>query len=115
MRKLRTYKGVTYDLEYNAWRFQSPYGEKLCDSAARLISWPHADLTDDDHAELMRLKAEPYEAEPKVTLEDVVARFWSLFEHQMGFRLRGSIEAEATRDLCKLIRTAFPHIDQEER
>jgi hypothetical protein len=127
MKKLREYKGVAYNPEIGRWL----YDRMTYLSAASLIAEdPH--FTDDDHAELMRLKAEPYEPESKVTLEDVVAQFWSLFEHQMGFRLRGSIEAEATRDLCKLIRvhllverlrfnepedairTAFPHIDQEQ-
>lgn len=110
MRKLREYKGVTF--KDGHWRHSDGDSHS---TAASLIVVNRQTLTDEDHAELMRLKAEPYEPVPKVTLEDVVARFWSLFEHQMGFRLRGSIEADATRDLCKLIRTAFPHIDQEER
>jgi hypothetical protein len=98
---------VTYDLEYNAWRFQSPYGDKLCDSAARLISWPHADLTDDDHDELMRLKAEPYEPVPK--LEDVL--------HDAYAEWFGSSIASLAlpQFIANRLRAVFPHIDQEER
>jgi hypothetical protein len=91
MRKLREYRGVAYD----------PIGRWLYDylaytSAASLIAEnPH--FTDDDHAELMRLKADPYEKVPR--LEDVIESAYD--EWRGGYSRAGYKEliAKRIRDL----------------
>lgn len=106
MRKLREYKGVTF--KDGHWRHSD--GDSYS-TVASLIVVNRQTLTDDDHAELMRLKAEPYEKVPR--LEDVV-RNWTAKQIEKGVShlpLSSLNYIELVRD----IRTAFPHIDQEER
>ncbi len=108
MRKLRTYKGVTFDpakavFLYEGCRFGHAVDvifharDPACISSFR---------TDDDHAELMRLKAEPYE--DVQTLEEVIESAY--VEWRVGFSGTGYREL-----IAKRIRQSFPHIDQEER
>ena len=106
MKELRPYKGVTYNPERERWI----YDYLAYTSAASLIAEnPHAlqHFTDDDHAELMRLKAEPYEPVPR--LEDVL--------HDAYAEWFGSSIASLAlpQFIANRLRTAFPHIDQEER
>jgi hypothetical protein len=104
MRKLREYKGVTYNPEAQMW--VTPHGRRL--SATSVIeSFPKLNLTDDDHAELMRLKADPYEPVPR--LEDVL--------HDAYAEWFGSSIASLAlpQFIANRLRAAFPHIDQEER
>jgi len=100
MRKLREYKGVTFDVRVEDRPFR--YAGVWYESAAKIIAtFPHI-FTDEDHVELMYLKKDPYEPVPK--LEDVV-RDW--VEDSRNFT-RPFIS-----DLCYRLRTAFPHIDGE--
>ena len=107
MKKLRTYKGFVFDPAIMEWRA----GEWRYETAASAVESPYNRLSDYDHAELMRLKAEPYEPVPR--LEDVV-RNWTAKQIEKGVShlpLSSLNYIELVRD----IRTAFPHIDQEER
>jgi hypothetical protein len=107
MRKLRTYKGVTYNPEAQMW--VTPHGRRSSASSA-IESFPKLNLTDDDHAELMRLKAEPYEPVPR--LEDVV---YGWLKEEIGCRTGGTFPPINHWRLIDRLRAAFPHIDQEER
>lgn len=105
MKKLRTYKGVAFDVRVEDRPFR--YARVWYESAAKVIAtFPHS-FTDDDHAELMRLKAEPYEPVPR--LEDVL--------HDAYAEWFGSSIASLAlpQFIANRLRTAFPHIDQEER
>ena len=105
MRKLRMYKGVAFDVRVEDRPFR--YARVWYESAAKVIAtFPHS-FTDDDHPELMRLKAEPYEPTPR--LEDVVKE---ALRNTRSVHL--TVEERETA-IVALIRTAFPHIDQEER
>jgi hypothetical protein len=102
MRKLRTYKGVWYVPALGWWQYA---GAEYQSAASVIESAPS--LTDDDHAELMRLKAEPYEPVPR--LEDVL--------HDAYAEWFGSSIASLAlpQFIANRLRTVFPHIDQEER
>ena len=105
MRKLRLYKGFAFNPVERMWNYKSlRYG-----SAAEAIASPYHNLTDDDHPELMRLKAEPYEPMPR--LEDVV-RNWTAKQIEKGVSLI-PLSSLNYIELVRDIRTAFPHIDQE--
>lgn len=101
MKKLRSYKGVLYNPGGKRW----VYDYLTYPSAASLIA-DHTHFTDADHAELMRLKEEPYEKAPR--LEDVIESAYE--EWRGGYSRTGYKELIAWR-----IRQSFPHIDQEER
>jgi hypothetical protein len=105
MKKLREYKGVTYSCGF--W-----YGSDVgCFStAASVIVNNRGTFSDDDHAELMRLKAEPYEPMPR--LEDVV---YEWLKEEIECRIGGTFPPLNHWRLIDRLRTAFPHIDQEER
>jgi len=102
MKKLRPYKGVAYNPEIGRWL----YDRMTYLSAASLIAEdPH--FTDDDHAELMDLKKNPYEPVPR--LEDVL--------HDAYAEWFGSSIASLAlpQFIANRLRAVFPHIDQEER
>jgi len=99
MKKLRNYKGVTYDPARNGWVTQGNWTHYFS-AAAVITSLPFLD--DDDHAELMRLRADPYESVP--TLEDVVRNWVEDSRH---------FTRPFISDLCYRLRQAFPHIDGE--
>ena len=103
MRKLRLYKGFAFNPVERMWNCRGlRYG-----SAAEAIAEGLHNLTDYDHAELMRLKAEPYEPVPK--LEDVL--------HDAYAEWFGSSIASLAlpQFIANRLRAVFPHIDQEER
>jgi len=100
MKKLRAYKGIKYLPTIGSFQ----YGGQSYKSAAYLVT--HLPfLTDDDHAALMRLKAEPYE--DVQTLEEVIESAYE--EWRDGYSRTGYKEL-----ISKRIRAAFPHIDEEE-
>lgn len=96
MKKLRTYKGVVFDPAIMEWRA----GKWRYETAASAVEAPYNGLSDDDHAALMDLKANPHE--PVVTLNSVLQDWY----------ISGS---SSLSDLRERLRAAFPHIDQEER
>ena len=96
MRKLREYKGIVFDPAKERWRSRNWSYE----SAAEAIVSPYSRLTDDDHAALMDLKANPYEPTPTL---DSVLQDWYISR------------SSSLSDLRERLRAAFPHIDQEER
>jgi hypothetical protein len=103
MRKLREYKRVAYNPERGRWL----YDYLTYTSATSLIAEnPH--FTDDDHAELMRLKADPYEPVPR--LEDVV---YGWLKEEIECRTGGTFPPINHWRLIDRLRAAFPHIDQE--
>ncbi len=99
MRKLRAYKGVWYGPDTQRWQCE---GIMYRYAANVITSLPF--MSDDDHPELMRLKAEPYEPMPR--LEDVIESAYE--EWRGGYSRTGHKELIAWR-----IRQSFPHIDQE--
>jgi hypothetical protein len=103
MKKLRKYKGFVFDPVKRTW----DCGDLRYRSAAEAIAEGLHNLTDYDHAELMRLKAEPYEPVPK--LEDVL--------HDAYAEWFGSSIASLAlpQFIANRLRAVFPHIDQEER
>jgi hypothetical protein len=103
MKKLRVYKGIVFDPAKEMW-YSARSAHK---SAASAVEWSYNGLSDDDHAALMDLKANPYE--PAVTLEDVVK------EALRSTRSVHLTVEEREMAIVGMIRTAFPHIDQEER
>ena len=108
MRKLRTYKGVTFDVRVEDRPFC--YARVWYESAAKVIAtFPHS-FTDDDHAALMDLKANPYEPTP--TSREVVEEW---LESSTQFASDGGyfIRASDIESLCARLREAFPHIDGE--
>ena len=108
MRKLRMYKGVAFDVRVEDRPFR--YARVWYESAAKVIAtFPHS-FTDDDHVELMRLKAEPYEPVPR--LEDVV---YGWLKEEIECRTGGTFPPINHWRLIDRLRAAFPHIDQEER
>jgi hypothetical protein len=66
MKKLRNYKGVTYSCGF----WYDGVGDRFSKAASVIANSRDRLFSDDDHAELMRLKADPYEPTP--TLEEVV-------------------------------------------
>ena len=102
-KKLREYKGVTYD--DGKYRYCGTYGI----SAASLIAVFPCTFSDDDHAELMRLKAEPYEPTP--TLEEIV-HGW--LKEEMECCISGSFPKIDPWRLIHHLRTAFPNIDKDD-
>jgi hypothetical protein len=104
MRKLRSYKGVWYVPALGWWQYA---GAEYQSAASVIASAPS--LTDDDHPELMRLKAEPYEKAPR--LEDVV---YGWLKEEIECRT-GTFPPINHWRLIDRLRAAFPHIDQEER
>ena len=113
MRKLRTYKGVAFDPAKAVFLYEGCRFGHAVDVIfhARYPACISSFRTDDDHAELMRLKAEPYEPMPR--LEDVV-RNWTAKQIEKGVSLI-PLSSLNYIELVRDIRTAFPHIDQEER
>jgi hypothetical protein len=104
MRKLRLYKGFAFNPVERMWNCRGlRYG-----SAAEAIASPYHNLTDDDHDELMRLKADPYEPVPK--LEDVV---YGWLKEEIECRIGGTFPPINHWRLIDRLREAFPHIDQE--
>lgn len=108
MRKLREYKGVVFDPAKAVFLYEGCRFGQAVDVVvhARYPACSSSFHTDDDHAELMRLKAEPYEKAPR--LEDVIESAYE--EWRDGYPRTGYKELIAWR-----IRQSFPHIDQEER
>jgi hypothetical protein len=98
VKKLRLYKGFAFNPVERMWNC----GGLRYGSAAEAIASPYHNLTDDDHAALMDLKANPYEPEPR--LEDVVRRGLT------GMAPRPMLDALTTRVAAEL-RDAYPHID----
>ena len=92
-RKLREHKGWRYDPSARVFRHKKHGFEFVC--AVGVCNFD-VHFTDDDHAALMDLKANPYEKTP--TLEEVVQKWWGW-------------GGPATQQLCAMIRAAFPHID----
>jgi hypothetical protein len=109
MRKLRSYKGVAFDpakavFLYEGFRFGQAVDVIVYARHRACSSSVH---TDDDHAEMMRLKAEPYEPAPRLedVLDDAYAEWFG-----------SSITSLALPQfIANRLRAAFPHIDQEER
>lgn len=101
MRKLRSYKGVWYGPERQRWKYE---GMTYASAAHVIINLPF--LGDDDHAALMDLKANPYE--PVKTLDEVVLH--ALHQTRNVYALTLEERAKA---ITEILRTAFPHIDQE--
>ena len=101
--KLRTYKGVVFDPAIMEWRA----GKWRYETAASAVESPYNGLSDYDHAALMDLKANPHE--PVVTLEDVLH---DAYAEWLGV---GSTSLTLSQFVANRLRTAFPHIDQEER
>jgi len=106
MRKLRTYKGVAFDPAKAVFLYEGCRFGQAVD-----VIFHSSSLTDDDHPELMRLKAESYE--DVQTLEGVV-RDWVASQIGKGVPLF-PIHRFDFMQLVRDIRAAFPHIDQEER
>jgi hypothetical protein len=96
MRKLRKYKGFVFDPVKQTW----DCSDLRYRSAAEAIAEGLHNLTDDDHAALMDLKANPYEPTPTL---DSVLQDWYISR------------SSSLSDLRERLRAAFPHIDQEER
>jgi hypothetical protein len=101
MKKLRSYKGVWYAPVLGWWHYG---GAKYPSAASVITSVPY--FTDNDHAELMRLMADPYEKVPR--LEDVIESAYD--EWRGGYSRAGYWFKEL---IAKRIREAFPHIDGE--
>ena len=92
MKKLREYKGVVY--QDGAWHFTKTNG--IARSAVNACQFFIINATDDDHAALMELKANPYEL-PHQTLERILSDC-------LQSKMNVSVVAE-------VIRSAFPQID----
>jgi hypothetical protein len=101
MRKLRMYKGVTYNCGF--WYDRD--GDRFS-TAASLIVNNRDSFSDDDHAPLMDLKKTPYE--PVLTLGQVVYAWWERSDKGPFIR------AADIEDLCSRLRNAFPNIDGED-
>jgi hypothetical protein len=102
MKKLREYKGIKYLQTIGCFQYE----KQSYRSAAYLVT--HLPfLDDDDHAELMRLKAEPYEPVPR--LEDVLH---DAYAEWFG---SGIASLALPQFIANRLRAVFPHIDQEER
>jgi len=99
MKKLREYKGVAFDPTKAVFLYEGCHFGQAVD-----VIFHNSFLTDDDHAELMWLKADPYEPVP--TLEDVIESAYD--EWRGGYSRTGYKEL-----IAKRIREAFPHIDGE--
>jgi len=96
MNKLREYKGVRYNPLTKNWHTEGQTFESAAQAIClRARVGPHA-LTDDDHAALMELKANPYEL-PHQTLERILSDC-------LQSKMNVSVVAE-------VIRSAFPQID----
>ena len=106
MKKLREYKGVTY--HSGGW-WANGYQYKGSRAASAIISYRSHELTDDDHPELMRLKAEPYEPVPR--LEDVV---YGWLREEIECRIGGALPPINHWRLIERLRAAFPHIDKDD-
>jgi hypothetical protein len=104
VRKLREYKGIKYLQSIGCFQHE---GQSYKSAAYLVTHLPFLD--DDDHAELMRLKAEPYEPVPR--LEDVV---YGWLKEEIECRT-GTFPPINHWRLIDRLRAAFPHIDQEER
>jgi hypothetical protein len=68
MKKLREYKGVVW----NEFHWEIEEGRGYNTAAALITSYPRK-FTDDDHAALMDLKANPYEPDPLVSTYNLTA------------------------------------------
>lgn len=103
MRKLREYKGIKYLQSIGCFQHE---GQSYKSAAYLVTHLPFLD--DNDHAELMRLKAEPYEPVPRLEEAVVNALHRTRPAHLMTVEERAAIIADT-------LRAAFPHIGQEER
>ena len=102
VRKLREYKGVTYDpmqgqyVNGGLWRFDGSDYETV----ALLIHQNDFDFTDADHAAIYALRDDPYK--PVETVEDIVrdvVRCGTMdFIDSYATRLRAAVAAEGVRD-----------------
>jgi hypothetical protein len=94
MKKLREYQGVTY--RDNEWWYKG-IGYDSAIFLLHLADWG----TDDDHAALMDLKANPYDDDLLSVIEQ-----WDRETAVTGV-------PRAHRDLCARLRAAFPQIDAQ--
>jgi hypothetical protein len=96
MNKLREYKGVRYNPLTKNWHTEGQTFESAAQAIClRARVGPHA-LTDDDHAALMDLKANPYEP-PYQTLKRILSD---------GLKAKMTVS-----EMAEVIRVAFPQID----
>lgn len=104
MKKLRMYKGVTYNCGF--WYDRA--GDCFSTAASVIVN-NRDSFSDADHAPLMDLKKTPYEPTPK--LEDVLE---SAYMEWNASRNTGvTMFSNLFQFTARRIRNAFPHIDEE--